>query len=516
VRVVALICSAGVHAGCREGVHALTKCRSGGRHDSRPRSAGPTLQNPGAGINMELGLCRRPERCGKIKSVDGKDAKLATRRDLLRQAIGFGIGISCAPRNFWPLLTASDEPLSCPAGQPTQTSLSPDDDQFLDELERANCLFFLEQAHPQTGMVRDRFNVRTSSGAEVASIAATGFGLTALCIGHKRGLIPLAEAQQRVSAALRFVWKRLPVHRGFFYHFADMNTGQRVWDSEVSSVDTAILLCGILTCRQYFQNSEIRQLAHLIFNRVDWTWLSEDTSLLPHGWTPELGFLPYRWDYYSELMMMYLLGLGSYSHPLRLTTWHAWKRKTFEYAGLRYIGSVAPLFVHQYSQAWFDFRNQRDQYADYFQNSVIATDVHRRFCLALGKQFPDYSDDLWGITASDSQKGYVVWGGPPAIGPIDGTVVPSAAAGSVPFMPQPTMRVLRTIKTRYSGAWSRYGFINAFNPLNNWYDSDVIGIDTGITMLMAENARTGFVWDAFMQNPEAQRGMQRAGFTHYQ
>jgi hypothetical protein len=197
--------------------------------------------------------------------------------------------------------------------------------------------------------------------------------------------------------------------------------------------------------------------------------------------------------------------------------WTAWKRTTYEYDGLRYIGSVAPLFVHQYSQAWFDFRGKKDKFADYFQNSVTATEVHRRFCLELAKQFPDYSDDLWGITASDSIHGYVAWGGPPAVGPIDGTVVPSAPAGSLPFLPQPTIRVLRNIRSKYPEAWSRYGFVDAFNPLKNhkWYDPDVVGIDTGITMLMAENARTGFVWEMFMKNSEARRGMERAGFQPY-
>lgn len=349
----------------------------------------------------------------------------------------------------------------------------------------------------------------------VGSIAATGFALTALCIGEKRGFVSVSAARERVLATLRSLWKKLPNHRGFFFHWANINTGERVWDAEISSVDTAILLCGVLTCRQHFQHSEVTRLAYDIFNRVDWTWLSEDTPLLPHGWTPEIGFLPYRWDHYSELMMMYLLGLGSFSHPLRAETWNAWKRLTFEYDGLRYIGSFAPLFVHQYSQAWFDFRGKRDKYADYFQNSAVATDAHRRFCLELAKQFPTYSDDLWGITASDSEAGYVIWGGPPAIGPIDGTVVPSAAAGSLPFLPQPTMRVLRTIRNRYGSAWTKYGFVNAFNPVKNWYDNSVIGIDTGITMLMAENARTGFVWDTFMKIPEARRGMERAGFKTY-
>ena len=217
-------------------------------------------------------------------------------------------------------------------------------------------------------------------------------------------------------ATLRSLWDWQPNHRGFFFHFANIDTGERVLDSEVSSVDTAILLCGVLTCRAHFADEQITRLASDIFNRVEWTWLSEDTPLLPHGWTPEIGFLPYRWDYYSELMMMYLLALGSSTYPLPEETWNAWKRLTFEYDGIRYIGSFAPLFIHQYSQAWFDFRGKRDRYADYFQNSVLATEVHRRFCLDLAKQFPDYSDDLWGITASDSEHGYQVWGGPPATG----------------------------------------------------------------------------------------------------
>jgi hypothetical protein len=398
------------------------------------------------------------------------------------------------------------------AGLPTP--FSQEDDRFLEDLERANYLYFWEQTNPQTGLVRDRFTVHGKDRGGVASIAATGFGLTALCIAESRGYLSHPQARDRTLATLRFLWKKLPNHRGFFYHFADVNTGERQWDSEVSSVDTAILLCGVLTCRRFFHHEEIEDLAYAIFNRVDWSWLSEDTALLPHGWMPEVGFLPYRWDGYSELMMMYLLGLGSSSHPLPAEAWNAWKRITFEYDSMRYIGAFAPLFVHQYSQAWFDFRGKRDRYADYFRNSVTATEVHRRFCMELAKQFPDYGDDLWGITASDSEHGYVAWGGPPAVGPIDGTVVPSAAGGSLCFLPQECLRVLRSMRSRYAdGAWCRYGFVNAFNPLKKWYDSDVIGIDTGITMLMAENARTGFVWDTFMKNPEARRGMERAGFA---
>jgi hypothetical protein len=395
-------------------------------------------------------------------------------------------------------------------------TLSAEDDKFLNDIQTANFLFFWEQGSPNTGMIKDRCNVHNTNDQTVASsIAATGFGLTALCIGDRRGFISTSAALERVFATLRFLWKKLPNHRGFYYHFANQETGERMWDSEVSSIDTAILLCGVLMCREHFRHPGISQLADLIFNRVDWTWLAEDTTLLGHGWTPEVGFLSSRWDDYSELMMMYLLGMGSSAHPLKPDAWNAWKRLTFEYDGLRYIGSFAPLFVHQFSQAWFDFRGRRDKYADYFQNSIIATQVHRAFCIELAKQFPDYSEDLWGISASDSQHGYVAWGGPPAMGPIDGTVVPSAAGGSLTFMPTETLRVLKNIKNHYPAAWTKYGFVNAFNPLTNWYDPDVVGIDTGIILVMAENLRTGFVWDTFMKTPEARQGMERAGLHKY-
>jgi hypothetical protein len=438
---------------------------------------------------------------------------LLSRRQMLRQILGTSL---CLPLAEVMLGLQTNQQTSAPAtGAAGAPILSAEDDQFLNDVENASFLFFWEQGNPKTGMVLDRSNVHTTTQGPAASIAATGFGLTALCVADQRGFIPRGAALERVFATLRFLWRKLPNHRGFFYHFANAETGDRMFDSEVSSVDTTILLCGILTCREHFRHPAVAELADLIFNRVDWSWLSEDTSLLTHGWTPEIGFLPSRWDYYSELMMMYLLGMGSSAHPLKEETWNAWKRLTFEYDGLRYIGSFAPLFVHQYSQAWFDFRGRRDKYADYFQNSVTATEVHRRFCLELGKQFPDYSDDLWGITASDSENGYVIWGGPPAMGPIDGTVVPSATGGSLPFLPEATLRVLKTIRYRYPSAWTKYGFVNAFNPLKNWYDTDVIGIDTGITLLMAENVRSGFVWDTFMKTSEAQRGMQRAGLNKY-
>jgi hypothetical protein len=197
------------------------------------------------------------------------------------------------------------QPHTHPAELPPLTTLSPADEQFLDTLERACFLFFWEQASPQTGLIKDRCNVRANDTSVAASIASSGFGLTAICIAEKRGFIARSEARRRVLQSLSFLWHKLPTHRGFYFHFANINTGERLWDSEVSSVDTAILLCGVLTCRQHFiEDKDISQLAHAIFDRVDWTWLAEDTSLLSHGWTPELGYIPSRWDFYSELMMM--------------------------------------------------------------------------------------------------------------------------------------------------------------------------------------------------------------------
>lgn len=400
---------------------------------------------------------------------------------------------------------------SAPSARPH--TISADDEALLDEMERAYSLFFWEQASPVTGLVKDRTLASGSDAREIASIAATGFGLTALCIASHRGYLEMAQARDRALATLRFLAQGMETQHGFFYHFVNMHTGKREWKCELSTIDTSLLLCGVLTCRAYFHDEEVRSLASQIYERVDWPWFLNGGKALSMGWKPESGFLKARWDIYCELMMIYLLGLGSPTHPLPADTWDAWKRPQFDYYHLHYIGSPAPIFVHQYSQAWFDFRGKQDRYADYFQNSILATQAHRRFCLDLSRRFPDYDSDLWGITSSDSANGYVAWGGPPSMGPIDGTVVPCAAAGSLPFLPDEALRVLRRIRGNYAQrGWNRYGFVDAFNPQTNWYDPDVIGIDLGISLLMAENLRTGFVWETFMKNEEMRRGMERAGF----
>jgi len=213
------------------------------------------------------------------------------------------------------------------------------------------------------------------------------------------------------------------------------------------------------------------------------------------------------------LMMLYLLAIGSPTHSIPAATWHNWSRPVVEYEGLRYVSPMAPLFVHQFSHAWFDFRGKRDRHLDYFENSVTATKAHRLFCINLQSRFPHFGEDLWGITASDSSKGYRAWGGPPEVGKIDGTLVPCAAAGSLPFLPRETLHTLHKMRERFGDKiWKRYGFIDAFNPQTDWYNPDVIGIDVGISLLMAENLRTGFVWKTFMKNEEMQRAFTLVGF----
>jgi hypothetical protein len=400
-----------------------------------------------------------------------------------------------------------------PKGSPYQGT----DEQLLDEIQRGTFDFFWNEASPQTGQVKDRALANGNDARSMSSIAATGFGLTSLCIGDRRGFGKKEHILSRARNTLRFLAKRMPHEHGFFYHFIHMETGHRWEKCELSSIDTSLLLCGVLTARQYFADQEIKDLATAIYERVDWPWMLNGAATLSMGWKPESGFLGARWEHYCELMMIYLLGIGSPTHPLSPDTWKAWTRPVIKYQGIEYISGNDPIFTHQYSQAWFDFRKKRDAYTNYFENSIKAAKAHKLFCLSLRDRFPDYSDDLWGISASDYVNGYTAWGGPPPQGPIDGSIVPCATGGSLAFLYDDCMRVLRNIRGRYRDrAWARYGFVDAFNPLSGWYDQDVLGIDLGITMLMAENRRTGFVWETFMKNPEAQAAMQKVGFQSTQ
>jgi hypothetical protein len=400
--------------------------------------------------------------------------------------------------------------------------LTPADDRFLEDLSRRSFRYFWEQSDPETGITLDRTRTDGSPSSEhhrtVGSIAATGFGLTALCIAAERGWVPRRDARERARSTLRFFANHADHERGWFYHWMDVRTGERRWQSEISSIDTALLLAGMLTARRAFgDDAEIVRLATRIYDRVDFEWmLAGHPTILSHGWKPESGFLRYRWDNYSEHSILYLLAVGSRTHPINPASWYAWRRESITYAGHTYV-TGGPLFIHQYSHAWVDFRGRREAWpprVDYFENSVAATRAHRRFCMDLAKEFPGYSQDVWGITASDSVKGYVAWGGPPRDPAIDGTVVPCAAAGSLMFTPDISVPALRTMRDRYGErVYGRYGFADAFNPNTEWVNPDVIGIDLGITVLSAENLRTGRVWAWFMRNPEIPRALALVGLV---
>ncbi|MGI9105422.1 MAG: glucoamylase family protein [Pyrinomonadaceae bacterium] len=394
------------------------------------------------------------------------------------------------------------------------------DEALLEDMSRRAFRYFWEQADASTGLVRDRARTDGSPHDEnhryTASIAATGFGLTALCIAAERGWIEPHEARERVRRTLRFFATRAFHKHGWFYHWMDMRTGERVWNSEISSIDTALLLGGVLTARQKFRaDPEIVRLATRIYERVDFPWMLNDhPTLLSHGWRPESGFIKYRWNAYSEHSILNLLAIASPMHPITPRSWRAWQRERITYAGYTYI-TGGPLFIHQYSHAWVDFRGRREShypFTDYFANSVDATRAHRLFCLALSREFPGYTADVWGITASDSAKGYLAWGGPPRDPAIDGTVVPCAAGGSLMLTPDISLPALSAMHEKYGERiYGQYGFVDAFNPNTGWVGPDVIGINLGIMLLSAENLRTGNVWRWFMRNPEIPRSLQLVG-----
>jgi len=392
-------------------------------------------------------------------------------------------------------------------------ALSRGDDALLDDMERRAALYFWEQADPANGQVLDRAYANNMDGKmrsrrPLSSIAATGFGLSTLCIADHRNYFPHDAIVDRVRTTLDFHLNKLPNNHGFFSHFNDLHSGKAADHSEISSIDTTILLCGVLTARAHFNDAKITGLATKLYERVEWPWMLNGGDTFSMG-VLDGAFIKSRWDHYCELMMLYLLAIGSPTHPVPPGCWDKFTRPRMVFKGFHYISAPDPLFVHQYSHAWFDFRNKRDFYADYFANSIIATRAHKAFCLSLKI---GYTDDYWGVTASDSARGYVAWGGPPALGHIDGTVVPCATAGSLPFLPVDCLRVQRSLRTMGDRVYGRYGFRDAVHPAANWYDEDVLGIDLGISALMAENLRTGFVWSTFMRNPEAARAMKLVGF----
>ena len=417
--------------------------------------------------------------------------------------------------SFW-LIAVIGVAASEPARVDASHRLSARDAAFLDDVQRRAVRYFVEQTEPATGLTLDRSSVDGGIQHSPSSVAATGFALTAWCIADSRGWTHPGDALRRVRQTLRFLVQQHAHERGFFYHFVDPATGQRVWNSEASTIDTALLLQGAIFAREYLRDREVNALVDWIYARIDWPWATNDSRTLTHGWKPETGFIEHRWGFYSELMGLYLLGIGAPRKPLPADSWQAWKRAPLVSFEDRTFIHCGPLFTHQFSHAWFDFRGRRDSHADYFQNSIDATLAQRAWSAAQQHRFKYWSKDFWGLTASESANGYVAWGTPIPGEPdlSDGTVVPCAPGGSLPFAPAECVTALRQMR-EIGGprALGRYGFVDAFNPHTGWASTEVIGIDVGITLIMAENLRTGLVWEAFMRAPEVRRGMQLAGFS---
>ncbi len=395
--------------------------------------------------------------------------------------------------------------------------LTADEHRFLEDLQRASFRFFEEQTHPRTGLVSDRARANGGPQKGKASIASSGFALAGWTIAVERGWVTREAALARVRLMLRFLTDDAPRQRGFLYHFMELDSGARAWECEVSPIDTSIFLVGAIVAREYFADPEITALVDRFYARLDWPWFLNEGETLASSWRPETGFSRYRWRAYSEHLMMSLLALGSPTHPLPEKFWHDWKRAPALTYGGRHFLAAGPLFIHQFSQAFVDFRGRRDAFADYYRNSVLATLAHRHFSIELASEFPSWGEKMWGVTASDSAHGYLAWGGPPRGhdgGALDGTLVPCAAAGSLPFAPRETLATLRHMRATHGNRiWQRYGFVDAFNLETGWIAPDVIGLDVGITLVQAENARTGLIWKLFNQAPEIQRALKRAGFV---
>ncbi len=403
------------------------------------------------------------------------------------------------------------------------------DDEFLDYVQRTHFAYFWYGANPANGLVPDRI-----PAASPCSIAAVGFGLSAIGIGIDHGWIARTQGVSRVRTTLK-TFLETPQgtnssgvigYRGWFYHFLDMRTGMRYapFSSELSSIDTALLLAGILDAKQYFNGASedetaIRSTADAIFTRVDWNWMARGTNVLSMGWKPGSGFWGAQWIGYNEAMILYCLGLGAATDPLPASAWDKW---TSGYEWATYYGQsfvpFAPLFGHQYSHCWIDFRHIADAYmmsnsSSYFENSRRATLAQRSYCIANPKGWTGYSTNVWGITACDGPTGYSARGAPPSEND-DGTIAPTAAGGSIAFAPEYCIPALRNFYDRFRrSVWTAYGFRDAFNQRQQWWGPDELGIDQGPIVIMIENYRTQRVWQRFMRNPEVQRGLQRAGFA---
>ncbi|RLD18774.1 MAG: hypothetical protein DRI36_00515, partial [Caldiserica bacterium] len=383
------------------------------------------------------------------------------------------------------------------------------DDEFLELISRKCFDYFLNESSPLTGFVKDRSTLYSPS-----SIAATGFGLAALCIGAERGWIDRKKAERTVLKTVKNIYEKAEGFKGFYYHFINMHTGKREGFSELSSVDTALLLAGCILAREYFGNREIKKYVDKIYKRINWRWMQDkETGFLYMGWSPEKGFSDFPlWSEMAEEMLMYIMALGSPRYSIEKDVWINLERPVRGYKDFHYIYCRSEsLFTYLYSHAYIDFRSIRDDFANYWENSRRAIAYNIEFAENNKKKFKTYREGFWGISASDGPDGYRNYGATPFTH--DGTIAPYAICGSVPFFPEKAIETMRKLLKSYGeNVWGKYGFVSAFNLDRNWFSLRWIGIDVGISLLMIENYRSGFVWKYFMKNPWIKRGLKRAGF----
>jgi hypothetical protein len=421
------------------------------------------------------------------------------------------------------------------------------DDAELESLQRDTFSYFLYETNPQNGLVLDK-----TAPDWPASIAATGLALAVYPVAIERGFITRAAAIDRVLATLRFFWNSpqgpepdATGYRGFYYHFLDMQTGRRAWQCELSTVDSAILFAGVLTARAYFdadaaEEREIRTLADALYRRADWSWAQNGGATVTHGWKPESGFLQYRWEGYDEALVLYVLGLGSPTHPLPEESYAAWA-STYEWKtsyGYDYL-YAGPLFTHQISHVWIDFRGiqdafMRDKGIDYFENTRRATLVQREYAIDNPLEFAGYGKDCWGITACDGpgpdtiklngieRRFFDYLGRGVPYGPDDGTVGPWAVVASLPFAPEIVLPAIDYLVHQVDLKMGNpYGFKATFNPTYpdksgnpyGWVSPWHYGINQGPINPMIENHRTGLLWRLMRGCPYVITGLRRAGFT---
>jgi len=399
---------------------------------------------------------------------------------------------------------------------------------LLDSLQYTAFQYFWEEANPVNGLIRDR-----SQPGSPCSIAAQGFGISAICIAIDHGWVTRDEGRDRILLGMQTLWDGpqnnseyvTNGYMGLFYHFLDINSGLRAWSCELSTIDTALLMAGVIDAKQYFDTAdpgdvEMRALADSLYYRVDWEFVRNGGNGIRMGWKPATGFSGFgSWVGYNEAMILYILALGSPTHPVPWYTWAYW---TTGYNWSTQYGQTylifPPLFGHQYSHCWIDFRDIKDQYMDlkgitYHENSRRATLAAREYCIANPGGWTGYGENLWGLTASDDPGGYLAHGAPPAQND-NGTITPTAAASSIAFAPEVVIPALHNMYDNYGGLiWGKYGFKDAFNPSVFWVGSDYLGIDQGPIIMMIENYLTGAVWERFMTNPDILAGLSQAGFT---